>query len=346
MTFDRLPSSRLIVSVLRTSTSRTRSSARCGQHEVVAANLRGGLQLAIDAAVALLDAPGVPRHVEVEEVGAVRLEVQALASGVGRDEDAQRIFGGIGVEAPLDLLARLAAGQAGDDRDALVGAIGRRDRLLEDLLQVALRALAVLGEDEHAAVVPPRGLALSTAGRARGGPGTCARGSSRSGARPSRRERDGALGDPLHLVQQRALCGPLVRRGCVAAGRRLGGLRHAARSRRPRRLPRPRRSTPPARRRRRARGRAARLGRRCPRPGQASRRSPTGARRSCDAPAGFVRTPRSTTAAAAAGRRRADRPRPACGLDVVAKRCLAGTAVLVEQPRQLELRRVAPAGRR
>ena len=64
------------------------------EDEVVAADLRRGLELAIDAAVALLDAAGVPRHVEVEEVGAVGLEVEALASGVGRDQDAERILGG------------------------------------------------------------------------------------------------------------------------------------------------------------------------------------------------------------------------------------------------------------
>ena len=65
----------------------------------------GRLELAVDPAVALLDPAGVPRQVEVEEVGAVRLEVQALPGGVGGDEDAQRILGRVGVEPPLDLLA-------------------------------------------------------------------------------------------------------------------------------------------------------------------------------------------------------------------------------------------------
>ena len=58
------------------------------QHEVVAAHLRRRLQLAVDAAVALLDAAGVPRQVEVEEVGAVGLEVQPLAGRVGGEQDA------------------------------------------------------------------------------------------------------------------------------------------------------------------------------------------------------------------------------------------------------------------
>ena len=131
-----------------------------GQHEVVAADLGGRLELAVDAAVALLDAAGVPRQVEVEEIRAVRLEVQALAGGVGGEQDAQRVLRGVGVEPALDLLAPGAAREAVDHLDALVGAIGALDRLLEDRLQVALRALAVLGEDQDAAVVPLRRRAL------------------------------------------------------------------------------------------------------------------------------------------------------------------------------------------
>ena len=46
------------------------------------------------------------QEVEVEEVGAVRLEVETLARGVGGDQDAQRVLGRVGVEAALDLLAR------------------------------------------------------------------------------------------------------------------------------------------------------------------------------------------------------------------------------------------------
>ena len=130
------------------------------QHEVVAADFGGRLELAVDAAVALLDAAGVPGQVEVEEVRAVRLEVQALAGGVGREQDAQRVLRGIGVEPALDLLAPRAAREAVDHLDALVGAIGALDGLLEDRLQVALRAFAVLGEDQDAAVVPLRRRAL------------------------------------------------------------------------------------------------------------------------------------------------------------------------------------------
>ena len=55
ITCERLPSSRLIVSVFLTSTSSTRSSPAAAD-EVVAADLVGRLELAVDAAVALLHA--------------------------------------------------------------------------------------------------------------------------------------------------------------------------------------------------------------------------------------------------------------------------------------------------
>ena len=85
-----------MVSVFLTSTSRTWSSARCGKHEVVAAHRRRGLELAVDAPVALLDAARIPGQVEVEEVGAVRLEVESFTGGVGGDQDAQGVSRRIG----------------------------------------------------------------------------------------------------------------------------------------------------------------------------------------------------------------------------------------------------------
>ena len=69
-----------------------RSSVRCGVDEVVAVDLGVRLELAVDAAVALLHAARVPGHVEVEQVPAVGLEVQALAGGVGGDQDADRVL--------------------------------------------------------------------------------------------------------------------------------------------------------------------------------------------------------------------------------------------------------------
>ena len=126
------------------------------QDEVVTAHLGLRLELAVDAAVALLDAAGVPRQVEVEEVGAVGLEVESLARRVGRQQDAERVVAGGRIEPPLDFLAANAAGEAVDYLDPFVGAVGPGDGLREDVSEVALRALAVLREDQHAALVPAR----------------------------------------------------------------------------------------------------------------------------------------------------------------------------------------------
>ena len=60
----------------------------------------------------------------MDEVGAVGLEVDAFARGVGADEDAQRLHVRIGVEGALDLLAAIRSGRAREDADAIVGAIG------------------------------------------------------------------------------------------------------------------------------------------------------------------------------------------------------------------------------
>ena len=62
--------------------------------EVVAADLVGALEGAVDAAVALLHARRIPGHVDVEEIGAVRLEVDAFAGGVGGDQDAHGMLVG------------------------------------------------------------------------------------------------------------------------------------------------------------------------------------------------------------------------------------------------------------
>ena len=155
------------------------------QDEVVAAHPRRRLQLAVDAPVALLDAARVPGQVEVEEVGAVGLEVQPLAGGVGGDEDAQRVARGVGVEAALDLLALRPHGLPVDGLDTLLGEVGAGDGLFEHLAQVALGADDVLREDQHPGVVPARGGRWRGRGRLasplRGIAGALRRGGARQG---------------------------------------------------------------------------------------------------------------------------------------------------------------------
>ena len=127
------------------------------QDEVVTANLGGRLKLAIDTAVSLFDATWIPREIEMEEVGAMSLEIQAFPRGIGRQQDAERILCRIGVEALLNFFAACSTREAVDDLDALVGAVSALDRLFENRFQMPLGPLAILGEDEHATVVPLRG---------------------------------------------------------------------------------------------------------------------------------------------------------------------------------------------
>ena len=59
--------------------------------EVAAPDLRRRLQLAVDAAVALFEPRRIPGQIDVDEVVAAHLEVDAFARGVGADQDTQRI---------------------------------------------------------------------------------------------------------------------------------------------------------------------------------------------------------------------------------------------------------------
>ena len=127
-----------------------------GIEEVAAEDLPGRLELPVDAAVALVEAARVPGQVEVEEIGAVALQVQPLAGGVGGDQDAERMVFRLGVEGVLDVLADRWRGRAGEDRDPFAGPVGVGDRFAEAAFEVAARVL-VLGEDDDAPVVPPRG---------------------------------------------------------------------------------------------------------------------------------------------------------------------------------------------
>jgi hypothetical protein len=62
------------------------------QYEIMTAHARCWLELAVDAAVALLDAARVPRQVEVEKIRTMRLKVQALAGCIRREQDAERVL--------------------------------------------------------------------------------------------------------------------------------------------------------------------------------------------------------------------------------------------------------------
>ena len=88
--------------------------------KVAAGHDRRWLQLAVDAAVALLKPRGVPRQVDMHEVVAARLQVQALARRVGADEEAHRLLLEGCVEGDLDAVALVQAGLPGENPDASV----------------------------------------------------------------------------------------------------------------------------------------------------------------------------------------------------------------------------------
>ena len=94
--------------------------------EIAAGDDPGGLQLAIDAAVALFEPRRVPGQIEVDEVVAAGLKVQALARGVGADEDPDGLLVEGRVEGDLDAVALLEARLAGEDEDS--SRSGRRGR--------------------------------------------------------------------------------------------------------------------------------------------------------------------------------------------------------------------------
>ncbi len=89
--------------------------------EVAAPDLRRRLKLAVDAAIPLFKPRRVPGQIDMNEIVAAHLEIDAFARGVGADENAQRIRGRVGVEATFQLLAAFGRGRASEDRDAIVG---------------------------------------------------------------------------------------------------------------------------------------------------------------------------------------------------------------------------------
>jgi len=107
------------------------------------ADLRARLAEAVDAALPLVVAGGVPRKVVVDDGVEVGLEVDALAQAVGADEHPLGMLGQV-LDPVLPLLGREGAGDGGD-LDALEGGpemggdvVGRVDKPAEDDRLVAV----------------------------------------------------------------------------------------------------------------------------------------------------------------------------------------------------------------
>ena len=98
-----------------------------GVDEIVAVDLGAGLELSVDAAVALFETARIPGNVEMEQVPAVGLEVQPLAGGVGGDQDPDRVLLGVRRKCPLDVLTLGRRCRAVVDGDPLAGPVGRGD---------------------------------------------------------------------------------------------------------------------------------------------------------------------------------------------------------------------------
>ena len=89
------------------------------------------LAVAVDAADALLQPVRVERDVVVDQAVAVALQVDALAGGVGGEQDADRVLGRVGLERQPQLLALVGGHAAVQLRDVRVvhspaGAAARR----------------------------------------------------------------------------------------------------------------------------------------------------------------------------------------------------------------------------
>src|SRR6202043_3985997 len=105
-------------------------------------------ELAIDAAVALFEAGRIPGEVKVNEVSAIGLQIYSLARGIRTDQYRQRFNGRFGVKGPLNLLAAIQAGRAGEHPDSLLSAVGIGERFAKAALQPAPRILPFREDDQ------------------------------------------------------------------------------------------------------------------------------------------------------------------------------------------------------
>jgi hypothetical protein len=124
--------------------------AEAGGDEVVDVHFRRALAVAVDAAVALLQAVGIPGDLVVDEAVAVALEVDAFAGGVGGEQDADGRVLGVELESGFDALAVIGVLRAVEEFQAVafLEAAGGQV-VMEPLLGVA-----VFGEDNDALLVP------------------------------------------------------------------------------------------------------------------------------------------------------------------------------------------------
>ena len=118
-------------------------------------DLRIGLELPVDAAVALFEATGVPGQVEMEQVPAVGLKVETLPGCIGRNEDSERVLRRLFVERGLDGIAVIRASRPVEDGQAFARDLRTAHRCFELVPEVA-GGILVFSEQDDAEVAPWR----------------------------------------------------------------------------------------------------------------------------------------------------------------------------------------------
>ena len=109
-----------------------------------------GLAVPVHAADPLFEPVGVERDVVVDDPVAVPLQVDALARGVGREQDAHRVAVQAGLERGLEVLALVLVHAAEQQAEPVPAQAPRRQDAGEPLL-----GGLVLGEDDDALALVP-----------------------------------------------------------------------------------------------------------------------------------------------------------------------------------------------
>ena len=110
----------------------------------------GFLPVPVHAAIALLHAVRVPGNLDMDQLGAMVLQVYTLGSGIGRQQDADGGFLGMGLERGLDRFALVVGHPAVDHHQApLGGEAFPRQQVMQPLL-----GGAVFREEDDPLFVP------------------------------------------------------------------------------------------------------------------------------------------------------------------------------------------------
>jgi hypothetical protein len=107
------------------------------------------LKLAVNTTVTLFQTAWIPGHVEMEEIVAMRLKIDAFARGICGDEDADGMLVRGGLKGAFDGLAFIRGRRAVINFDAIFGKVGVGNGCAKHFDEVASRVI-VFGEDEEA----------------------------------------------------------------------------------------------------------------------------------------------------------------------------------------------------